>query len=691
MKVYPSENIRNICLVGHNSCGKTTLAEAFLYTSKAITRMGSIDEGNTVCDFNKNEIKRQYSLSAAIAPIEWKNYKINIIDSPGFPDFIAEVYGAMRAVDAVCLVLNGVSGIEVHTDTFWQMSIDNNLPRIVVINKLDKEHSNALEVFESLVKTYEDTNFILMQIPIGKEDNFIGLVDLLSNKAFKFNDGQQSEIDIPDDLKDTVEDHREKLIESLAETDDTLLEKYLEGEEISANEFKEALHQADLSGKLVPVFLSSSTKNIGISQILDGLVSFAPSPFESKLPAAKDKDGHEIEITISNDPPLISQIFKTMADPYIGKLSFVRIFSGKLETDSQIYNINESSRERIGHLYFMMGKQQDETKEIPAGDIGAIPKLNSAESGNTLTNENNPVILEKIKFPEPIYSVAVEPKSKGDEEKISTSLNKIAEEDPSLLMKRDKETKEMVISGLGDVHLETVVERLKDNYSVEASLSTPKIAYKETVKGKAEVQGKYKKQTGGRGQYGDVWLKVEPLSRGEGFEFVDNIAGGVVPRNYIPAVEKGVIEAMEGGILAGYNVIDVRVTLYDGSYHSVDSSEIAFKIAGSMAFKKAAEKSRPILLEPIVNIEVTVPEDYMGDVIGDLSSKRGKVQEMSSIANNQIIKAQVPLAEVSKYATDLRSITSGRGSYTYSFSHYEEVPHDMSERIIAETKADKED
>lgn len=653
--------------------------------------MGSIDEGNTVCDFNKNEIKRQYSLSAAIAPIEWKNYKINIIDTPGFPDFISEVYGAMRAVDAVCLVLNGVSGIEVHTDTFWQMSIDNNLPRIIVINKLDKEHSNALEVFESLVKTYEDTNFILMQIPIGKEDNFIGLVDLLSNKAFKFDDGQQSEIDIPDDVKDTVEDYREKLIESLAETDDTLLEKYLEGEEISANEFKEALHQADLSGKLVPVFLSSSTKNIGISQILDGLVSFAPSPFESKLPAAKDKDGHEIEITISNDSPLISQIFKTMADPYIGKLSFVRIFSGKLETDSQIYNSNESSRERIGHLYFMMGKQQDETKEIPAGDIGAIPKLNSAESGNTLTNENNPVILEKIKFPEPIYSVAVEPKSKVDEEKISTSLNKIAEEDPSLLMKRDKETKEMVISGLGDVHLETVVERLKDNYSVEASLSTPKIAYKETVKGKAEVQGKYKKQTGGRGQYGDVWLKVEPLSRGEGFEFVDNIAGGVVPRNYIPAVEKGVIEAMEGGILAGYNVIDVRVTLYDGSYHSVDSSEIAFKIAGSMAFKKAAEKSRPILLEPIVNIEVTVPEDYMGDVIGDLSSKRGKVQEMSSIANNQIIKAQVPLAEVSKYATDLRSITSGRGSYTYSFSHYEEVPHDMSERIIAEAKADKED
>jgi elongation factor G len=690
MKAYAAEKLRNMVLVGHGGSGKTSLAEAMLFTSGAITRLGKVDEGNTVTDFDPDEIRRKMSVNLSIAYCEWQNHKINILDTPGFADFTGEVKSGLHVADAAILVISAVAGVEVQTEIFWRQANQYTLPRLVFVNKMDRENAD----FEATVQSIKErlgSNAIAVQIPIGSADKFRGFVDLITMKAFLFADGGLSEQEIPSELTSLASSYREKLIEAMAESDDSLLEEYLEGQQLTTEEVAKGLRTGTTSGSLVPIVCGSALKNLGVSPFLDTILQTLPSPLDRpEVEGTNPKTSAEEIRKPGENEPFSSLVFKTIVDPYIGKLNVFRVYSGTLSSDSHVLNTSKDKTERIGQLLSLQGKKQEPIAEISAGDFAAVAKLQETGTGDTLCQADRPVILPKLEFPEPVISTAIRPKSKGDEDKLSTALYKLHEEDSTFSVRRDSELRQTILSGMGDTHLELIVDRLKRKFGVEAEQETLKIPYRETIKTRVQAEGKHKKQTGGHGQYGDAWIELEPLERGKGFEFVDKIFGGAIPRQYIPAVEKGVREAMVEGYLSGNPVVDMRVTVYDGSYHPVDSSEMAFKLAGSLAFRNAIAKADPVLLEPVLNVEVRVPEAYMGDIIGDLNSKRGKILGMEPANGEQIIRAQVPAGEMTKYANDLRSITQGRGTFKVEFSHYEEVPGHISQKIIEETKAAKQ-
>ncbi|MCL4540288.1 MAG: elongation factor G [Bacteroidetes bacterium] len=690
MKQYPPEKIRNVAVVGHGSCGKTSLVEALLFTAKATTRLGAIENGTTVTDFEPEEVKRKISLSTALAPCEWEGCKINLLDTPGYADFIGEAIGAVHAADNVLFVIDGVRGSEVQTEKLAKVVNDLGLPKICVVNGLDRENADFDQAVESIKNKVFSTATPIM-LPIGKEHDFKGVIDLVTMKAYVGN-GNQAKIEaIPDDMRAQADKYREKMIELIVEVDDTLLEKFLEEGDIKDEDLQKTMALSIAKGHLIPILCSSGTHEIGTIPILNTIAKNLPSPAD--MPDTKGTDPKIKEETTrkhSTTEPMCALVFKTISDPYVGKLDFIRVFSGIMKADATAYNATKAKRERVGHILSIKGKSQEDVKEIVAGDIAAAPKLEGTFTGDTLCDESKPIILPTIEFPAPVYSLAIEPKTRGDEEKMGTSLNKLAEEDPTFGVKRDAEMRQTVISGLGDLQLEIVADRLKRKFGVETVLDVPKVPYRETILKGAKGQGKYKKQTGGRGQYGDVWLEIAPLKRGDGFEFEDKIFGGSIPRNYVPAVEKGVRESMVDGVVAGFPLIDFKVTVYDGSFHPVDSSDMAFKIAASMAFKKVAGDAQPIILEPVMNVEIQVPEAYMGDVIGDLNSKRGRILGMDSEGNSQLVKAHVPLSEMGRYASELRSITHGQGSYKMEFFSYEHVPPQVTEKIIKEHQSEKE-
>ncbi len=694
MKKYNTEQIRNVALISHGGAGKTSLTEAMLYTSGAINRLGNVDAGNTTTDYDPDEIKRQITIGTSLAPVEWEGVKINLLDTPGFFDFTVDVKSALRVADSAVVVVCAVSGVEVGTEKVWKYTEDLELPRVVFINKVNRENANFDAVLDQLRKFFGLKVFPL-QFPLGEEDRFKGVVDLVKMKALVYEDENglsYKEEDIPADLSDKAEELREKLVEAAAETDDELMEKYLEELSLSDEEIKKALRTGILSGQVIPVLCGAATRNLGIQPLMNLMADSLPSPkdrppMEGHVP---QQEGEKVTRQSDSGEPFSALVFKTLADPYVGRVNFFKVCSGSFKPDSPVYNASRDKMERVGSLFYMRGKNQIQAEEMPAGDIGAVAKLAVTITGDTLCDKNSPVVFPFIDFPEPVISFAVWPKSKGDEEKVGAGLARFIEEDPTFKVERNTETKEMIISGMGDTHLDVIVDRLAKKFGVDVELTTPKVPYRETIKGNQSKEGKYKKQSGGRGQYGHVFLSLAPMERGEGFLFEDKIVGGVVPRQYIPAVEKGIIEAMDEGPVAGYCVVDVKATLYDGSYHTVDSSEMAFKIAAAMAFRGAMDAAEPVLLEPIMDVEVTIPENFMGDIMGDLNSRRGRIQGMVPGEGLQTIKAQVPLAEMFTYAIDLRSMTQGRGMFTMRHSHYEEVPYQEAEKVINAAKAEKE-
>jgi elongation factor G len=695
MANFAVEKIRNVAVIAHGGAGKTSLVEAMLFNTGSIDRLGNVEDGTTTTDFEPEEIERKISISSAIAFCNWKGYRINLIDTPGFINFLEDTRACLRAVDGVIVIVSAISGVKAETQKIWQYASDFELPRFVFINKMDKEAANFSRALGEIEKVF-GIDTLPLQLPVGSGDGFKGIVNLLNIKAYKFANGKEEEMEIPSEMVAEVEEYRKILVEKIAEADDVLLEKYLEGGSLSEDEIVEGIKEGSLSKRFIPVICGSGIKNLGIPTLLDTVVLCLPSPVEmariSPIKGKNPKDVSEIQRKPSEADPFSAYVFKTIADPYAGRLSIFRVYSGLLTADSSVLNTTTGAKERIGQVFYIMGKKQIPAQKLGPGEIGVVAKLKETYTGDTLSDESNPVIFEKVKFSDPIISYAIEPKSKGDEEKVSISLHKILEEDTTLKFHRDEETKEMLLSGMGQVHLEVTLERLKRKFGVEVLMKTPKVPYRETIKVSARSQGKYKKQSGGRGQYGDCHIEIEPLPRGGGYEFVDKIVGGAIPRQYIPAVEKGVAETIQEGVIAGYPLVDLKVTLFDGSYHSVDSSEMAFKIAGSMALKKAVQEAKPILLEPIMKVEVITPDEMLGAVIGDLNSKRGRVQGVEPQAGgNQKITALVPMSEMLIYANQLHSLTSGRGLYSMEFSHYEELPSHLAQKIIAEREAQKKE
>ncbi len=685
---YETENLRNVGLFGHGGAGKTSLAEAILYTAKVIDRMGKVENGNTVSDFEPEEIKRGISLSLSVLPLEWKGKKINVIDTPGYADFIGEIKSALRAVDSMLIVIDAISGIQVQTEKVWGMGEEEKLPVAFVVNKLDRESADFYENVKAIQERFGG-KAIPIYLPIGKEGNFNGVIDLLEDKAYIYKDdkGEAVESEIPAELKSDYEKYRQQLIETIIEFDEELLQKYLEGEEIESSLIAKTLKEAFIGREIFPIFPVSSYKNVGVSKLLDAIVAFFPNPLERPAISIEDlKKGETKAIRIGEKNGLLAFVFKTSADPFVGKISYIRVLSGVLKPDSALFNVNKGVQEKIGGLFYQRGKNQEVATEISTGDIGVVTKLKETSTNETLSDKDNSIKVVPVEFPEPVFAVAVVPKTRADEDRMSSAIARILEEDPTLRVQRNVETNETLIYGLGDSHLEVVVERMQRKFGVNVTLGTPQVAYRETIRATVKAEGKVKKQTGGRGQYGHVWLELEPLPRGAGYEFVDKIVGGVVPKNYIPAVEKGVRETMEKGVLAGFPVVDVRVTLFDGSYHEVDSSDMAFKIAAAKAFKKGFMEAKPVLLEPIMSVEVTAPSEYTGDIISDLNGRRGRVTQIDTLGKLQVVKALVPLAEMLRYSSVLKSITQGRGSYSMKFSHYEEVPAKIQEEIIAKAK-----
>jgi elongation factor G len=694
MANFEVSKIRNVAFIAHGGAGKTSLVESLLYTAGMIDRIGNIQDGTTTTDYEPEEIDRKISITSSLAFCDWNKNRINMIDTPGFINFIEDTKGCLRVVDGAVVLVSAISGVKAETEKIWKYACEYEVPRIVFINKMDKESANFEKALGEIQSSFE-TEPVPLQIPIGSGESFSGVIDIVKMKAYKMNGRKVSEEDIPAGLKDEAEKYRKKLVEKIAESDDALLEKYLEGGELTESEIYTGIKEGSLTRKYIPVTCGSSTKNIGASNLLDTILLCLPSPAEmtviSPIRGKNPKDGKEVVRQALEAEPASAYIFKTIADQYAGKLSLFRVYSGTFKADSTVYNASLDAKERMGQLFYLLGKKQVPTQSLCAGEIGVVAKLKATNTGDTLSDEAHPIIFEKVKFADPIISYAIAPKNKGDEEKISSSLHRVLEEDPTLRFTRDEETKEMLISGMGQVHIEVTLERLKRRFGVEIDMKTPKIPYRETIKSSVKVQGRYKKQSGGKGQYGDCHIIAEPMPRGAGFEFVDKIVGGAIPRQYIPAVEKGVIEAMHEGVVAGYPIVDLRVTLVDGSYHTVDSSEMAFKIAGSMAIKKAVMEAKPVLLEPVMKSEVTTPDDALGAIIGDLNSKRGKVQGVEPQAGgNQRISALVPMSEMLTYANQLHSLTSGRGLYSMEFSHYEEVPSHLSQKIIAEREAQKQ-
>jgi len=687
--------IRNVAVIAHGGAGKTSLVEAMLFNSGMTDRLGNVQDGTTVTDYEPEEIDRKITITSALAFCNWDKNRINIIDTPGFINFIEDTRGCLRVVDGAVIIVSALSGVKAETEKVWKYACEYEIPRIIFINKMDKETANFERALSELEKSF-DAEPVPLQIPIGAGETFSGVIDIVKMKAYPLGSGKIEETEIPEDLKSEADNYRKKLVEKIAECDDALLEKYLEGGDLTDAEIINGIKEGSLTRKFIPVTCGAALRNIGIPNLLDSILLCLPSPAEmaaiSPIRGKNPKDGSEIVRKPDENEPLSAYVFKTIADPYAGKLSLFRVYSGTIKADSTIYNATSDSKERVGQLFYLLGKKQVPVQSMSSGEIGVVAKLKGTNTGDTIADEAKPVVFEKAKFADPIISYAMAPKNKGDEEKVSVSLHRVLEEDPTLRFTRDEETKEMIISGMGQVHIEVTLERLKRRFGVEIEMKTPKIPYRETIKASTSVQGKYKKQSGGKGQYGDCWIKVEPLPRGNGFEFADKIVGGAIPRQYIPAVEKGIVEAMHEGVVAGYPIVDLRVTLYDGSYHTVDSSEMAFKIAGSMAIKKAVQEAKAVLLEPIMKTEVTSPDETLGAVIGDLNSKRGKVQGVEPQAGgNQKIAALVPMAEMLTYANQLHSLTSGRGLYSMEFSHYEEVPAHLAQKIIAERQAQKEE
>ena len=694
MKEYEITQIRNVGIVGHSQEGKTSLTDAILFDTGAINRLGRIEEGNTTTDFDEDEIKRGITLSAAVAFSEWKGVKLNLIDTPGFSNFLADTRICMRVVDVALLLVSAVDGVKVQTEKVWGYAEEYGLPVVFFANRMDRERADIFRTVEDLRKSLNATA-IPVQMPIGAASGFRGVVDLLGMKAYVYQadgSGKFKEEEIPGEVKERAAELHHALVEAVAESDDALLERYLESGTLPPEDLRAGLRSAVISRRLFPVLCGSATKNVGVQPLLNVIVECGPSPLDRPLVGGTDvKSGERVSREGRVDQPLTSLVFKTISDPYAGKISVFRVYAGRLSSDSTVFNSVKEAKERIGQLFLLRGKQQTPVTKVGPGDIGAVVKLKETGTGDTLCDEKSPLVLDPLPIPTPLISYAVAPKSKGDEEKLSGALSRLLEEDPSLKRGRDQQTKETLVSGMGKVHLEVAVDRLKRKFGVEVLMKTPRVPYKETIRREASVQGKYKKQTGGRGQYGDCWIKLEPLPRGKGYEFVKQIVGGVIPKQYIPAVEKGIVEAMERGVLAGYPFTDLKATLYDGTYHNVDSSEMAFKIAGSLALKKAVQQATPMLLEPLMTVEVSAPDDAIGDVIGDLNSRRGRVMGVEAKSKNQAIKALVPLAEMLEYAPQLRSLTADRGDYTMEFSHYDEVPAHIQDKLVAEAKQEEEE
>ncbi|TGY40336.1 elongation factor G [Clostridium sartagoforme] len=687
MKNYTIKNLRNIGLIGHGGSGKTSLIEALLFHTGNTDRLGKVEDGTTVTDFDPEEKKRKISLSVAIAPIEFNETKINLVDVPGYFDFSGEMIQGMRAVDIATILVSGVSGVKVGTEKAWDYCNKIKLPRSFFINKLDRENSSYDKTLAQLKEKF-GISVVPIQYPIGSEDNFKGVINVISKKA-RIHDEKTNEIrevDVPEELLEKIDECKRMIMEAVAETNEELLDKYFSEGELSDEEIYNGLIEGSASGDIAPVMCGSASKAIGMRCFLEDVVECFPSPKYAIPQKALDvKRDEEVFIGLDENKPFSALVFKTIADPFVGKMSLFRVVTGKLSNEITVVNANKDKTEKLSNIFFMKGKSQIPTKEVVAGDIAAVAKLQYTETGDTLCDINNKVIFDKMNFPRPNISMAVLPKAKGDEDKISSALQKLLEEDPTFSVNRDTENAETIISGVGETHLEVIASKLKNKFGAEVILRLPKIPYRETIKGIADVQGKHKKQSGGHGQYGDVKIKFEPRRDGESeLEFVDNVVGGVVPRNYIPAVEKGLRECMDKGVLAGYPVVGLRATLHDGSYHPVDSSEMAFKLATSIAYKKGLEQAKPILLEPILKVEILVPDEYMGDIIGDINKRRGRVLGMEQEGNLQKVNAEVPLSEMFKYSTDLRSMTQARGSFTSEIERYEEVPELEAKKIIEE-------
>ena len=691
MKDFEINQIRNVGVVAHGGVGKTSLVEAMLYDGGVSTRLGRVDDGTTMSDYTDDEIERKTSIGASLLHLEWKNHKVNLIDMPGYADFIGEVVGGLRVAETALILLSAQAGVEVGTEQVWNIAQKYNIARAFFVNKMEKEHADFEKVVKQTKKSFGH-QVTPIQIPVGEGLEFKGIIDLIKMKALYFDKmGNSKEDKIPPELEGKAKDYREKLMEAVAESDDSLLEKFFDKGELTNEEMKDGLRKGVGGLKIYPLLCGSALENIGVSILLDGIIECFPSPLDFvQVKGKKPGTDKEKTLKIGQDGSLCAFAFKTVSEPHVGELTFLKIYSGKLQSGMDVYNSTKDAMERIGQIYALNGRERKEIGIVNPGDLAGVVKLKNTQTGDTFCEKKDPMVLPNIDFPKPVINMAIKPKAKGDEEKIANGFAKLHEEDPTFIMEVDSDIKQTIIYGQGELHLEVMVDRLKKRFGVEAELEKPRIPYRETIKGKAEAQGKYKRQSGGRGQYGDVWLKLEPLPRGTGFEFVNEIVGGVVPSKYIPSVEKGVVEAMNDGILANYKVVDAKVTLYDGSFHAVDSSDLAFKIAGSMGFKNAAAKAKPVLLEPIYNMQVIVSEEFMGDVMGDLSSRRGKILGMDREGNFQNIKAQVPLAELYKYSTSLRSLTQGRGIHSREFSHYEEMPKDIAEKIIKEAQAEKE-
>ncbi|HEY7063986.1 MAG TPA: elongation factor G [Chloroflexota bacterium] len=682
MKSYSAEQIHNVALISHGGAGKTSLAEALLYLTGAINRLGRVEEGTTTSDYDPDETKRHMSVSTSVIPVEWKDHKVNLLDTPGYADFFGEVVGALRVADAAVVVIDTASGVQVGTELVWRRADERSLPRAIYFNKMERENADFERALQDCRRAF-GSRVVPLTAPVGREQAFRGAIDLVSMQAYA--DGTSPE-GLDDAARADAEKYREMLIEAVAEVDDDLIAKYLEGEALSEDEIRDALREGVASGKVVPVLCGSATHTAGVGAVLDALVQYLPTADSTPLLL---EDGESRPGTA--DGPLAALVFKTISDPYLGRLNFFRVFQGSLHSDSHIWNAQKSRDERVGQVMIMRGKQQEPAQEIGFGDVGAIAKLQETATGDTLTTKDSGIRLRGITFPEPAYAAAVQPKTKADTDKLSAALQRIQDEDPSLRVYRDAGTGEQIIAGLGESHIEIAAERMQRKFGASVNIGEPKVPYRETVTVAAKAQGRHKKQTGGHGQFGDVWLEVEPLPRGSGFEFADKVVGGSVPKNFIPAVEKGVREALSEGFLAGYPVEDVRVTLYDGSYHPVDSSEMAFKIAASLGFKKAAHEARPALLEPVMAVDITVPDEFTGDVMGDLNGKRARVLGMNPENGRTTVSALVPQAEILRYATDLRSITQGRGYYTQHFDHYDEVPAHVAQQIIQKAQRDREE
>ncbi|MCD6224023.1 MAG: elongation factor G [Deltaproteobacteria bacterium] len=684
--------LRNVAIVGHGGAGKTSLAEAMLYNAGITNRLGRVEDGNTVMDFEPEELKRQASLSSGFYQYDWAKTTISLIDTPGDQNFFSDSRLCMQAADGAVVVIDAVDGVKVQTEQAWEFADEFNLPCIIFINKLDRERADFLRTFNDAAESFKPKPVIL-QLPIGKEADFKGIVDLVSLKAFTYDDnGKATPSDIPSDMQEQVDAEREALVENIAESDDELLERYLEGESLTDDELNAALKNGILTRELAPVLGGSATRNIGIDLLADFISICMPSPLEKAPVLCTDPDGkEEIECKPDPDEPFAAFVFKTIADPYAGRLNIFKVISGSLGGDGNFLNTNKDAKERFNQLLILAGKEQKPVNQALPGSIIAVAKLKETKTGDTICDASRKVKFNCAKPLPALISFAVSAKNQGDEDKVFIALNKLLEEDVALKLDRNAETKEILISGSGQVHIEAITEKLNRKYNVEVLLKTPKVPYRETIKKKVRVQGKHKKQSGGHGQFGDCWIQMEPLPSGGGFEFVDAIVGGVIPKTYIPAVEKGIVEACQKGVLAGFPCVDFKVTLDDGSYHSVDSSEMSFKIAGALAFRTAIKEARPVLLEPIMKVAVITPDEFMGDIMGDMNGRRGRVLGMDTKGKNQVINANVPLSEFLTYAPDLRSMTGGRGMFTMDFSHYDEVPAQIAEKVIEEINKEKEE